>query len=235
MTDFKQQAAQEAAKLIQPGDTIGLGAGSTMIHLITAIKATPGLAETLTVASSSFSTRLRLMAEGFTVKESGWLSRLDWYFDGCDQFDHWLNALKSGGGVHTAEKILAAMADNFVLVGDSSKQSVRFDSTYPLVVEVIPEALSYVADRLKRSFHPTRSELRLSVRKDGAVITERGNFLIDSWFSPFPEPVDLNDQVGAIPGILEHSLFFNLAHKAITAGPDGIMEWSRPWPSRTES
>jgi ribose 5-phosphate isomerase A len=227
MTDFKQQAAHEAAKLIRPGETIGLGAGSTMIHLITAIKANADLAATLTLASSSFTTRLRLMAEGFTVKESGWLSRLDWYFDGCDQFDYRLNALKSGGGVHTAEKVLAAMADNFVLVGDHSKQAIRFEATYPLVVEVIPEALAFVSARLKDSLHPKRCELRHSVRKDGAVITERGNFLIDNWFDPFPDPETLNSQVNAIPGILEHSLFYNMANKAIIAGPDGIIEQNR--------
>ena len=228
MPDHKQQAAQEAAKLIRPGDTIGLGAGSTMTHLLMAVKETPGLAQTLTVASSSFVTRQILIQQGFNVKESGWLSRLDWYFDGCDQFDRHLNALKSGGGVHTAEKVLAAMADSFVLVGDASKRVDHFNGNFPLVVEVIPEALTSVADRLKRFFNPTRSELRFSNKKDGAVITERGNFLIDSWFDPFPDPGDLNDSINAIPGILEHSLFYNMAHKAIIAGPDGITIIPRP-------
>ncbi|HLZ85981.1 MAG TPA: ribose 5-phosphate isomerase A [Puia sp.] len=227
MPDYKQQAAQEAAKLIQPGHAIGLGAGSTMTHLITAIKDTPGLVQTLTVASSSFATRQTLLQQGFNVKDSGWLSRLDYYFDGCDQFDRRLTALKSGGGVHTAEKVLAAMADTFVLVGDAAKRVDRLSNTYPLVVEVIPEALAYVSARLKQYFNPTRSELRLSDKKDGAVITERGNFLIDNWFDSFPEPGILNDRVTTIPGILEHSLFYNMAHKAITAGPDGMMVYTK--------
>jgi ribose 5-phosphate isomerase A len=166
--------------------------------------------------------------ERFTVVESGWLSRVDWYFDGCDQFDRRLNALKSGGGVHAAEKILAAMADQFVLVGDHSKRVDRLDATYPLVVEVVPEALAYVSDRLKKFFNPARSELRLSDKKDGAVITERGNFLIDNWFTTFPEPAMLNERVIAITGILEHSLFYNMAHRAVIAGPDGIQTLSKP-------
>ena len=228
MADYKEQAAREAVQLIQPGSIIGLGAGSTMAHLINAIQSAPGLAQSITVASSSFTTRQILLQYGFNVKESGWLSRLDFYFDGCDQFDWRLTALKSGGGVHTAEKVLAAMADQFILVGDASKRVDRLTNTYPLVVEVIPEALAFVTDRLKRFFNPTRSTLRGGDKKDGAVITERGNYLIDSWFDPFPEPGILNDRVTSLAGVLEHSLFFNMAHKAITAGPEGIHIHTKP-------
>jgi len=222
MTNFKQQAAGEAAKLVQPGNTIGLGAGSTMGNLISAIKAQPHLPTSIKVASSSFATRQRLLQDGFTVLDSGWIAHLDWYFDGCDQFDRRLNALKSGGGVHVAEKVLAAMAGQFVLVGDDAKRVERFDAKYPLVIEVIPEALAYVSDRIKKCCDPSRCELRLSDKKDGAVITERGNFLIDLWFEVFPEPGILNERVLAIPGILDHSLFYNMSHRAITAGPGGI-------------
>ena len=228
MPDFKQQAAREAATLIRPGDTVGVGAGSSMTHLIAAVKDSPEMFRSLKMVSSSFATRRLLLQEGFTVVESGWLSRVDWYFDGCDQFDWRLTALKSGGGVHAAEKILAAMADQFVLVGDSSKRVDRLDAAYPLVVEVVPDALAYVADRLKKFFSPSRSALRMSDKKDGAVITERGNFLIDNWFDVFPEPAMLNERVIAIPGILEHSLFFNMAHRAVIAGPDGIQTLTRP-------
>lgn len=228
MSDLKQQAAFEAAKLVRPGNTIGLGAGSTMTHLLAALKMQPDLVKNLKTVTSSFATRQRLLQEGFTVLESGWVSQLHWYFDGCDQFDRRLNALKSGGGVHAAEKVLAAMAEQFVLVGDHTKRVERLDATYPLVVEVIPEALAYVSDRIKKFFNPSRSELRLSDKKDGAVITERGNFLIDSWFNAFPEPAMLNERVIAIPGILEHSLFYNMAHQAITAGPDGIQTYTKP-------
>src|ERR1700761_4870383 len=122
MTDLKEMAAREAARLIRMGDTIGLGAGSTMGHLISALKEQPDLMRSLRVASSSFATRQRLLQDGFIVLESGWLSRVDWYFDGCDQFDRRLNALKSGGGVHAAEKGLAGMAGRFVLRGGHSKR-----------------------------------------------------------------------------------------------------------------
>jgi ribose 5-phosphate isomerase A len=225
--DYKMEAAKEALSLIRPGSMVGFGAGSTMAHLINLVGGEAGLMESLRVLSSSFTTRELLRQKGFLVLEAGCTAQLDLYFDGCDQFDRRLSAIKSGGGVHTSEKVMAAMADEFILVGDAGKRVERLGATYPLVLEVIPEALTYVSDRVRRFFHPVRSALRLSDKKDGAVITERGNFLIDCWFDPFPEPAIINDRLIGIPGILEHSLFYNLAHRAIVAGPDGIKQYSR--------
>jgi len=221
------EAAKEALKLIRPGSTIGFGAGSTMANLIGLIKGDEALAASLTTLSSSFTTRRLLQQEGFAVREMGWADHEDLYFDGCDQFDRRLSALKSGGGVHTTEKVLASMADEFIIVGDFTKRVERLESTYPLVLEVIPEALAFVSDRVKKFFNPVRSELRLSNKKDGAVITERGNFLIDCWFDPFPEPAVINDRMAGISGVLEHSLFYNLAQRAIVAGPDGVRYYTR--------
>jgi ribose 5-phosphate isomerase A len=228
MQDFKKEAAKEALKLIQPGTTVGFGAGSTIRHLIDYIKEDIALSGSITTVTSSFSTRQWLQQQGLAVREIGWTARVDLYFDGCDQFDRRLNALKSGGGVHTTEKILAAMADTFILVGDAAKRVERLDSSYPLVVEVVPEALAYVTGRLQKIFRLVRCELRMSDKKDGAVITERGNFLIDSWFSVFPEPAVLNERLAGIPGILEHSLFYDMAQKAVIAGASGIEICSKP-------
>src|ERR1700709_2739957 len=122
MSDYKKDAAKEALKFVKPGMTLGLGAGSTMGHIIKFIKEDVTLFSSLTMVTSSFSTRQLLLTEGFRVVDAGWLASLDLYFDGCDQFDWRLSALKSGGGVHVSEKVLAAMAAEFVLVGDSSKK-----------------------------------------------------------------------------------------------------------------
>jgi ribose 5-phosphate isomerase A len=225
--DYKMEAAAAALTLIRPDSTVGFGAGSTMVHLVNLICGDSELMGSLRVLSSSFTTRELLRGKGFEVLEAGCTARLDLYFDGCDQFDRRLSALKSGGGVHASEKVLAAMADEFILVGDAAKRVERLGSEYPLVLEVIPEALAYVSDRVQRFFQPVRSVLRRSDKKDGAVITERGNFLIDCWFDPFPEPAVINDRLLGIPGILEHSLFYNLAHRAIVAGPDGVQHYSR--------
>ncbi len=196
-----------------------------MVHLIDFIIEDVSLAASLRLLTSSFTTRLLLQQRGCDVQETGGTAQIDLYFDGCDQFDRRLSALKSGGGIHTSEKVLAAMADEFVLVGDAGKRVDQLDGRFPLVLEVLPEALAYVSDRVKKFFHPIRSELRLSDKKDGAVITERGNFLIDCWFDPFPEPAVINDRMIGLAGIVEHSLFYNLAQRAIVADPEGIRHY----------
>jgi ribose 5-phosphate isomerase A len=222
MNDLKQQAALAAVKLIKENTAVGFGAGSTIDHLVNGIQALPGLAATLTTATSSYNTRLLLQQAGFVVQEMGDLQDLDLYFDGCDQFDGRLNALKSGGGIHTREKILASMAREFVLIGDESKYVEKLDGKYPLVVEVIPDALAFVASRIQHALNPVECRLRMSDRKDGAVITENGNYLLDCRWAVFPDPERVNEKVIRIPGVLEHSLFFNIARLGIVAGPGGI-------------
>src|ERR1700731_4295417 len=125
MQDFKKEAAGEAMKLIRADSTVGFGAGSTMANLIGLIREDAALAASLQTLSSSFTTRQLLRQQGFSVQDSGSTTQMDFYFDGCDQFDRRLSALKSGGGVHTSEKVLAAMADEFILVGDAAKRVER--------------------------------------------------------------------------------------------------------------
>jgi ribose 5-phosphate isomerase A len=222
MQDFKKEAARAALEVVREGSTIGFGAGSTIAHLVGFIMEDPALASSINTVTSSFTTRLLLEKSGFPVKEMGNMTQIDQYFDGCDQFDHALNALKSGGGIHTREKILASMAHEFIIIGDESKYSERLDGKYPLVIEVIPDALSFVLARLPEIFEGSRSVIRLADKKDGAVITENGNYLVECRFGHFPDPAGVNELVLKIPGVLEHSLFYRIAQKAIVAGPKGI-------------
>jgi ribose 5-phosphate isomerase A len=222
MEDLKEMAAKAALSYIKPGSTIGLGAGSTVAHLINYLREDVSLLTGIITVTSSFNTLQLLQEHGFQVKDMASVSQLDLYFDGCDQFDHQLNALKSGGGIHTREKLLAAMADKFILLGDGSKYVTQLYTTYPVVVEVIPEAVPFVLKQIKRLFSLANPVIRLSNKKDGAVITENGNLLIDIWFRSFP-PIDcINPRLKEIPGILETSLFYNMAHAAIIAGKKGV-------------
>ncbi|MBO9727402.1 MAG: ribose-5-phosphate isomerase RpiA [Chitinophaga sp.] len=222
MEDLKQVAAKAALDFIKPGQLIGIGAGSTIAHLVNFLKEEVTLAKSITLVTSSFSTRQLLLEHDFQVKEISAVSRLDIYFDGCDQFDHQLNALKSGGGIHTREKLLAAMADKFILLGDGSKYVAQLYSTFPVVIEVIPDAVPFVLQQLKKIFSLANPVIRMGSKKDGAVITENGNLLIDTWFRSFPPLDSLNHRLKEIPGILETSLFYNMAHAAIIAGKKGV-------------
>lgn len=222
MTDYKLEAAKAAFKFIKAGQTIGLGAGTTVFHLVDMISRDQDLVRSVVLVSSSFKTNAYLLQQGLNIKSSSMVKHLDIYFDGCDQFDQELTALKSGGGIHTSEKILASMAGEFILMGDEAKFTSQLDITYPLVVEILPQALQIVLDRLESVCPGAAIKLRMSNQKDGAVISENGNLLADIQFSSLPQWQQLNVQVKMIPGIVEHSLFYRLATKAVIAGENGV-------------
>lgn len=224
MADLKLAAAEAALKYINSGQTIGLGAGSTVAHLIDLVCQKPVLASTVTFISSSFKTNNYLLENGLNVQSAAFVSQLDIYFDGCDQFDAKLNALKSGGGIHTTEKILASMAAEFILMGDESKYAEQLSTAYPLVIEILPLALPAVIRRLATDLPGAEIRQRMSSQKDGALISENGNYLADVYLAAIGDPQELNVKVKMIPGIVEHSLFCGMASKAIIAGEHGIRE-----------
>jgi ribose 5-phosphate isomerase A len=221
-SDYKMDAAKAALELIEEGQTIGLGAGSTIAKLIHLIATECSFASSLTLISSSFTTSNLIQEKGLNLGSTHTIKKLDIYFDGCDQFDRELNALKSGGGIHTNEKILASMAVHFILIGDNGKFADQLDITYPLVIEVLPNALPFVLHHLNTTFPDARLNLRMSSQKDGAVISDHGNLLVDIHFSQLLPLNELNAKISLIPGVIEHSLFYRIAAKAIIAGADGV-------------
>ncbi|WP_186461750.1 ribose 5-phosphate isomerase A [Mucilaginibacter pallidiroseus] len=224
MADYKLEAAKAALKLIAPYQYIGLGAGSTIAYLVQALAADNQLAASLTVTSSSFKTNQLLLSHGLKVQVPALIDKLDWYFDGCDQFDAELNALKSGGGIHTTEKILASVASNFVLLGDDAKRVPTLTNAYPLVIEILPQALQIVLRELHDLYPSAKIAQRMSTQKDGALISDNGNMLVDVYFAEMPSPGVLNTQIKMIPGVVDHSLFYQIANKAIIAGESGVRE-----------
>lgn len=222
MADYKMEAAKASLNFIKNGQVIGLGAGSTITNLVDLLSADLELVSSLTFVSSSFKTRAYLVEKGLNVKVAGMVKEIDIYFDGCDQFDTQLNALKSGGGIHTSEKILASMAKEFILIGDESKLTTKLDVTFPLVIELLAEALPIVFNTIQFKYPDAVLQLRMSTQKDGAVISENGNLLADIRFTELPELKELNTHIKMIPGVVEHSLFYQLASKAVIAGENGI-------------
>lgn len=222
MTDHKQAAAKAAATMISAGQTIGLGAGKTIAFLAEHLSADPQLMQSLTVTSSSFDTTALLYARGFKLVTPSLISRLDIYFDGCDVFDRQLNALKSGGGIHVMEKLLAAAADRFILLGDTGKFEATLNPKYPLAIEFLPQALGIVRSKISLLFPGTKFVQRMSTEKNGALISDNGNMLADVYFDVFPDLEQLDVQVKMIPGIVGHSLFYQMAHQAVISGDDGI-------------
>jgi ribose 5-phosphate isomerase A len=220
--NFKEEAARQAAKLVKENDIVGLGAGSTMAYVAAFLKEKIENGFSIKLLTSSFSTEQLLLKENLPVLSVTLFKEIDIYFDGCDSFDHKLNALKSGGGIHTQEKLLASMAKQFVLVGDDTKLVEKFDIKYPLVIEILPQAVAYVPARIQTLFPDVKISMRISDKKDGPVITENGNYLLDVYFENWPPLHEINPVFKNIIGVVETSLFYSLAHKAVIAGENGV-------------
>ncbi len=216
--NLKQEAAKKAVSFINNHLAVGLGAGATMAYMVEFLKEEKAAVQLYT---SSAATKTLLQQNGFTVHDIAVVSRLDLYFDGCDQFDKDLNALKSGGGIHTAEKLLASMAKEFILVGDESKYAEQLNTTYPLVLEILPQAISFVMAKVQELFSGVQTAIRYDTNNK-AVVTENGNCLADVWFTKWPELSQLNPILKTVTGIVETSLFYGMAGKAIIAGSGGV-------------
>jgi ribose 5-phosphate isomerase A len=219
--DYRLEAAKACLQFLKTGQTIGLGAGATVTYLVNLIAEHHELTHSITFVSSSFQTRQYLHQKGLNVKMAWQIPSVDIYFDGCDQLDAELNALKSGGGIHTSEKILASVAHQFILIGDESKFVPELDHTYPVVIEILPEAQSAVLGRLKSDFPSASIDLRMGKGKDGVVMSDNGNLLADMKFTELPELAELNTYIKMMPGIVDHSLFYQMANKAVIAGEHG--------------
>lgn len=225
--DLKKEAASRAIEFIQSRQAIGLGAGATIAYMVELLAEQVKNGLEIQVLTSSFTTRQLLLQKGFAVLNVADVEKIDVYIDGCDQVDKNLQALKSGGGIHTKEKLLASMAGQFIIAGDASKYVEQFTSACPLVIELLPEALRYVPSTIQQLYPGIKSELRTGNKKEGAAITDNGNYLLDVWFSQWPDLKELNTTIKNITGVVETSLFYNLVHKAVIAGNDGVRVFER--------
>lgn len=226
--DLKKAAAEEALQYIQPGTTIGLGAGSTIAHLARLLKEKYNGNMPLRFCTSSFTTAALLKELQLEVLSITDINNIDIYFDGCDEVDSDLNALKSGGGIHTTEKLYASQAEAFIILGDQQKLVEKFTGNTPIVVEAMPVASCYVFKQVKKLFSPSKLEWRMSNKSDGPVITASGNYLLEIYFEAWPQLLILNTQLKAITGVIEISLFYKLVHQAIIATDAGIKVIERP-------
>lgn len=228
--DLKKMAAAEAVSLIQDGQSIGLGAGSTMAYMAEFLKEkiTNGLH--IDLYTSSETTREIILQCGMKCLETREAAALDIYFDGCDQFDKDLNALKSGGGIHTIEKLLASMSREFILVGDETKWVQAFDEKIPLVLECIPEAQGYVMAESIRQFKNIHIQIRNMENSNYPKLTSNGNLLLEIRYPKWPPLAGINPFFQKLPGVLETSLFFGMACRAIIGTSTGPKILGRPNP-----
>ena len=191
----KKLAAEAAAELVGDGVTVGLGTGSTVAHLLPAI-AERGLADLRCVATS-VATEEQARKLGIPVEPFERLERLDIAIDGADQIapDRWL--VKGGGGAHTREKIVAAAAERFVVIADSSKTVERITAPIPLELHAFGLAATLARIGAELGEVAPRSDTPRS--PDGGVIADFGGEVGD--------PGELAARLAAVPGVVDHGLF----------------------------
>ncbi|MGH9108723.1 MAG: ribose 5-phosphate isomerase A [Acidimicrobiales bacterium] len=206
----KRVAAEAAAALVAAGMTVGLGTGSTVAYLLPALANLPFR---LRCVASSPRTEAAARQVGLEVEPFGSVERFDLAIDGADQVapDGWL--VKGGGAAHTREKIVAATAERFVVVVDSTKQVERLRSPVPL--ELLAYGLSSTVRRLGDLGPVVRRPVGPS--PDGGVIAD--------YLGPVADPEELAGRFDATPGVVAHGLFPPAMVSAIVVGREGGAEW----------
>lgn len=195
---MKQQAAQAALQFIPDEPcVIGVGSGSTVNCFIDALKP---IAERIqgAVAASKESER-RLRAIGIEVLDANQVSSLSIYVDGADEINPHKMMIKGGGAALTREKIVASLAKKFICIVDSTKQVDVLGSTFPLPIEVIPMARSYVARQLVG--------LGGSPEYREGVITDNGNVILDIHQFKIMSPIEMEQQLNNIAGVVTNGIF----------------------------
>ena len=223
--DAKRRAAEAAVEAVEDGMVVGLGTGSTTAYAIEAIGG--AVADGLAVRGipTSFQARRLAIEVDIPLTSLDAVDRVDLAIDGADQVatrDEGSTAgttlIKGGGGAQAREKVLAAAADRFLVVVDDSKLAEVVDHQVP--VEVLPAAHSVVADRICAL--GGEAALRTAECKDGPVVTDNGNLLIGCDFGEVAEPGALAASLSAIPGVVEHGLFVDLANAVYVGFDDGV-------------
>jgi ribose 5-phosphate isomerase A len=194
--ELKQSVAREALKHVAEDAVVGVGSGSTVNFFIDALAGIKGRIEGAVAASEASAERLKRY--GIRVFDLNSVNELPVYFDGADEVNEHLYMIKGGGGALTREKIIAAVAKRFVCMCDASKM-VSVLGKFPLPLEVIPMARSYVGRRLLAL--GGKPELRENYR------TDNGNLIIDCYGLTIVDPPALEAELNNVPGVVTNGIF----------------------------
>jgi ribose 5-phosphate isomerase A len=191
----KKLAAEAAGELVEDGMTLGLGTGSTVAHLLPAVARRE--LKSLRCVATSVATEEHARELGIRVEDFESLDRLDLAIDGADQIDpgRWL--VKGGGGAHTREKIVAAAAQRFVVIADSSKPVERIG--FPIPLELSSFGLSSTLARIADELGVVTPRADTPPSPDGGVIAD--------YLGEVGDPAELAASLSAIPGVVDHGLF----------------------------
>ena len=210
--EMKKIAAQAALQFVKPDMIVGVGSGSTVNCFIEALGTLKDQIKGAVAASKNSEELLR--QQGIEVFSTNDVSSLDIYVDGADEINPQKMMIKGGGAALTREKIVAALAKNFICIVDSSKQVDVLGSTFPLPIEVIPMARSQVARQLVT--------LGGAPEYREGVVTDNGNIILDVHNFAIMNPVEMEKELNNIAGVVTNGVFaLRPANTVIVGTPDG--------------
>ena len=212
---MKKRSAKAALELIEDGMIVGLGGGETIGYLVEYLSHSH---KDVKVVTPSFATEQVCIQSGLELLPLWSVNHVDLSFDGCDEVDQDMNALKSGGAIQTREKLIASMSDRYILLIDESKYFVTLPFLHDITCEVLKEAYSYVSRKIKEM--GGELILRPNKSKAGPVISDDGHFIVDVHFDTIESIKELNNKLNNIEGLIATSLFVGLVTDLIISNKE---------------
>jgi ribose 5-phosphate isomerase A len=217
--NLKKMVGYHAAEMVSDGDVLGLGTGSTTHFFIERLGQIIA-EEEMEIMGIPTSYQSFFLAQKWgipltTLNEH----QISLAVDGADEVDPNLNLIKGGGAAHTLEKIVDSAASKFVVIVDKSKMVEKL-GRFPVPVEVIPQAYRTVTEKLGDM--GGKPQLRMAERKDGPVITDNGNFVLDVDLGMIKKPDELEIELNLIPGVVENGIFTGIVDEVLIGTDDGL-------------
>jgi ribose 5-phosphate isomerase A len=217
----KELVAHQALQYVSENMIVGLGTGSTANYFINAL-AKRNKEENLKIraVSSSVVSMIKAKEAGLPIIAMEQIKEIDLYIDGADEIAPDLTLLKGRGYDLVREKLLARSAKKFIVIADESKLVKNIGDNFPIPSEVQPFAWELVKNILMKK---GTGDIRINAAKDGYAITSCGNFVLDFNY-PEKNTEELNALLSQTPGIVEHGIFFNMAHGALISSNGKVRE-----------
>ena len=221
---WKLQAAERAIFFVEPGMKLGLGTGSTAKHFVDLLGEQVRAGLDVIAVPTSEATREQAERCGIRLTTLDETPELDLTVDGADEIGPGLALIKGGGGALLREKIVASASTRMIVIADESKYVAQLGQ-FPLPVEIAPFGAGATRNAVQKAIAACGLSGGLTLRrsKDGhAFVTDGGHWIVDAALGRIDRPGELADALVAVPGVMEHGLFINLAQLAIIGGPDGV-------------
>ena len=213
---MKQIVADAAIKEIKSDMILGLGSGSTAALMIKSLAAEirNGNLRNIRGVATSFQSEVLALELGVPLIDLASVTQIDLAIDGADEVDPRFQLIKGGGACHVREKLVAYKANQLLIVVDETKLVQNLNQSFPLPVEVLPNAWKQVQEVISEM--NGNSTLRMATKKAGPIVTDQGNLILDVSFNGgINNPKHIESNINNIPGVLENGLFVDLTDKVL--------------------